>query len=148
MATPARPSAWSARNSALALAGRNHRPDLPTSGSASALGIASVPCAFLCASAFALGSPVPPSPSPPDSSSALGVLPVPGRSARESASGLTEPCPAELESISAGAERDRSEEHTSELQSLAYLVCRLLLEKKKNLRFCFIFQKKKNEISH
>src|SRR2546425_8729935 len=29
------------------------------------------------------------------------------------------------------AERGRSEEHTSELQSLAYLVCRLLLEKKK-----------------
>src|SRR5205823_13891038 len=29
--------------------------------------------------------------------------------------------------------RPRSEEHTSELQSLAYLVCRLLLEKK-NLR--------------
>src|SRR2546425_4073456 len=28
-------------------------------------------------------------------------------------------------------ERQRSEEHTSELQSLAYLVCRLLLEKKK-----------------
>src|SRR2546425_4634280 len=28
-------------------------------------------------------------------------------------------------------ENDRSEEHTSELQSLAYLVCRLLLEKKK-----------------
>src|SRR2546425_10376922 len=28
--------------------------------------------------------------------------------------------------------RPRSEEHTSELQSLAYLVCRLLLEKKKN----------------
>src|SRR2546425_2937098 len=32
---------------------------------------------------------------------------------------------------------ERSEEHTSELQSLAYLVCRLLLEKKK---------KKNNEI--
>src|SRR2546425_8602883 len=30
------------------------------------------------------------------------------------------------------ADRARSEEHTSELQSLAYLVCRLLLEKKKN----------------
>src|SRR5205823_11410660 len=29
--------------------------------------------------------------------------------------------------------RCRSEEHTSELQSLAYLVCRLLLEKKKNI---------------
>src|SRR2546425_7033202 len=28
-------------------------------------------------------------------------------------------------------DRKRSEEHTSELQSLAYLVCRLLLEKKK-----------------
>src|SRR2546423_8540094 len=27
----------------------------------------------------------------------------------------------------------RSEEHTSELQSLAYLVCRLLLEKKKDV---------------
>src|SRR3712207_7232456 len=29
--------------------------------------------------------------------------------------------------------RDRSEEHTSELQSRQYLVCRLLLEKKKHL---------------
>src|SRR2546425_8983386 len=28
-------------------------------------------------------------------------------------------------------DQERSEEHTSELQSLAYLVCRLLLEKKK-----------------
>src|SRR5258708_30443417 len=31
----------------------------------------------------------------------------------------------------AGAERPRSEEHTSELQSPDHLVCRLLLEKKK-----------------
>src|SRR3989442_7721848 len=31
----------------------------------------------------------------------------------------------------AGAERTRSEEHTSELQSRPHLVCRLLLEKKK-----------------
>src|SRR2546423_4586904 len=31
-----------------------------------------------------------------------------------------------------GTDVTRSEEHTSELQSLAYLVCRLLLEKKKN----------------
>src|SRR2546425_7075936 len=30
----------------------------------------------------------------------------------------------------------RSEEHTSELQSLAYLVCRLLLEKKKSIFQC------------
>src|SRR2546425_5328828 len=32
-----------------------------------------------------------------------------------------------------GPRPSRSEEHTSELQSLAYLVCRLLLEKKKIL---------------
>src|SRR2546425_8332196 len=32
----------------------------------------------------------------------------------------------------------RSEEHTSELQSLAYLVCRLLLEKKKTRQSKFI----------
>ena len=31
-----------------------------------------------------------------------------------------------------GAYANRSEEHTSELQSQAYLVCRLLLEKKNN----------------
>src|SRR2546425_9771867 len=39
--------------------------------------------------------------------------------------------------ISSMRRKIRSEEHTSELQSLAYLVCRLLLEKKK---------KKKNKI--
>src|SRR5256714_8880529 len=41
-----------------------------------------------------------------------------------------------LESLvnsSQGEILSRSEEHTSELQSLAYLVCRLLLEKKKNV---------------
>src|SRR5205823_10020607 len=32
----------------------------------------------------------------------------------------------------------RSEEHTSELQSLAYLVCRLLLEKKNRLTVSFL----------
>src|SRR5687767_15550283 len=32
----------------------------------------------------------------------------------------------------------RSEEHTSELQSLAYLVCRLLLEKKKKKKYKII----------
>src|SRR2546425_2066150 len=34
----------------------------------------------------------------------------------------------------------RSEEHTSELQSLAYLVCRLLLEKKKKKRRVYGFR--------
>src|SRR5258707_7101073 len=33
--------------------------------------------------------------------------------------------------IHGGTRRNRSEEHTSELQSRQYLVCRLLLEKKK-----------------
>src|SRR2546425_7822165 len=37
-------------------------------------------------------------------------------------------------SLSGGEQQMRSEEHTSELQSLAYLVCRLLLEKKKTSR--------------
>src|SRR2546425_7214130 len=41
-------------------------------------------------------------------------------------------------SFTTACTRERSEEHTSELQSLAYLVCRLLLEKKK---------KKKNNYS-
>src|SRR5205823_10061124 len=43
-----------------------------------------------------------------------------------------EPCPSHRLSKSMPTRRKgRSEEHTSELQSLAYLVCRLLLEKKK-----------------
>src|SRR5687767_15469263 len=39
-----------------------------------------------------------------------------------------------------GLRLERSEEHTSELQSLAYLVCRLLLEKKKNDFTVFRYQ--------
>src|SRR5687767_15454286 len=39
--------------------------------------------------------------------------------------------PDVVRSISITKLKFRSEEHTSELQSLAYLVCRLLLEKKK-----------------
>src|SRR5262245_47422980 len=38
---------------------------------------------------------------------------------------------ADIEVISVAADILRSEEHTSELQSLRHLVCRLLLEKKK-----------------
>src|SRR3712207_7624927 len=36
--------------------------------------------------------------------------------------------------LEVGVDRVRSEEHTSELQSRQYLVCRLLLEKKKKRR--------------
>src|SRR2546425_8683607 len=39
--------------------------------------------------------------------------------------------PADLPNVETVRKGLRSEEHTSELQSLAYLVCRLLLEKKK-----------------
>src|SRR2546425_8627623 len=39
--------------------------------------------------------------------------------------------PGQAEPRLASRGQGRSEEHTSELQSLAYLVCRLLLEKKK-----------------
>src|SRR3712207_8746079 len=35
--------------------------------------------------------------------------------------------------LASGVQVGRSEEHTSELQSRQYLVCRLLLEKKKNI---------------
>src|SRR5687767_15499669 len=39
----------------------------------------------------------------------------------------------------------RSEEHTSELQSLAYLVCRLLLEKKNKLAPTILFNSIKTQ---
>src|SRR5687767_15666259 len=41
---------------------------------------------------------------------------------------------------------DRSEEHTSELQSLAYLVCRLLLEKKKKKKNTKIHIKQNDQL--
>src|SRR5205823_12188344 len=53
---------------------------------------------------------------------------------REQQGGAGEPAEAgqgDLERGAAERGQARSEEHTSELQSLAYLVCRLLLEKKK-----------------
>src|SRR5205823_13411924 len=60
------------------------------------------------------------------SSDLPGTCPAPRRNRRPGSSAAARRCPA-------GARRPkRSEEHTSELQSLAYLVCRLLLEKKKN----------------
>src|SRR5687767_15267429 len=49
------------------------------------------------------------------------------RAARKARRGAHALRPAQARAAVAG----RSEEHTSELQSLAYLVCRLLLEKKK-----------------
>src|SRR5437764_4958123 len=43
------------------------------------------------------------------------------------------------------APKIRSEEHTSELQSPMYLVCRLLLEKKKNKRITMIANRINNK---
>src|SRR3712207_7593033 len=65
------------------------------------------------------------------------VLPLRSLPAREPCPRLVHP-PASGCSLRVGGRthvagaRARSEEHTSELQSRQYLVCRLLLEKKKN----------------
>src|SRR5687767_15293729 len=56
-----------------------------------------------------------------------------GGTARQSKSRNVDPSRSRRGGASANPHPSgRSEEHTSELQSLAYLVCRLLLEKKKN----------------
>src|SRR3712207_8937882 len=44
----------------------------------------------------------------------------------------------EASSGAMGGSASRSEEHTSELQSRQYLVCRLLLEKKKNNKIMYM----------
>src|SRR3712207_8079711 len=63
---------------------------------------------------------------PPD----LGV--GPDETGRDESGHLrSPPSPARAPVTSRHPTRDRSEEHTSELQSRQYLVCRLLLEKKK-----------------
>src|SRR2546425_7939873 len=48
---------------------------------------------------------------------------------------LSEPAQRTALEVLAANGVERSEEHTSELQSLAYLVCRLLLEKKKKKHY-------------
>src|SRR3712207_7642962 len=52
------------------------------------------------------------------------------------------------ERISTGSCAPRSEEHTSELQSRQYLVCRLLLEKKKDNRHRQYLKYHINETTH
>src|SRR2546425_1825241 len=48
--------------------------------------------------------------------------------------GVVEPAARGVHEVGRLVHGERSEEHTSELQSLAYLVCRLLLEKKKRIK--------------
>src|SRR5205823_7338472 len=67
--------------------------------------------------------------SPSSYTGATARSPVPGRLMPMLAKRLS-PGPFTTQPITATV-MGRSEEHTSELQSLAYLVCRLLLEKKK-----------------
>src|SRR5687767_15649780 len=69
------------------------------------------------------------------------VLPMgaPG-SAKRDAGGAQGPGPRGRPGDDLGQPPVRSEEHTSELQSLAYLVCRLLLEKKKKKKHQTLMQ--------
>src|SRR5256885_12154947 len=57
----------------------------------------------------------------------------PGDAAREARAGPASVLPRGVEPGIPGQHGHRSEEHTSELQSPCNLVCRLLLEKKKNI---------------
>src|SRR3989441_9097078 len=62
----------------------------------------------------------------------LGLRPGAASRARDSDQADPDPARARERHVSArGVLERRSEEHTSELESLAYLVCRLLLGKKK-----------------
>src|SRR2546425_2337540 len=71
----------------------------------------------------------PSGPCRPDSGPSRLSAPAP---ARREGSDEHDRLPGPRENLSLGRDGSaRSEEHTSELQSLAYLVCRLLLEKKK-----------------
>src|SRR5256714_10417205 len=58
----------------------------------------------------------------------MRAISLPASSAEPPPNATTPSCPPALKAATPAARR--SEEHTSELQSLAYLVCRLLLEKK------------------
>src|SRR5258705_4278949 len=70
------------------------------------------------------------------------------RSDRKSIFFFNNPAPTEIFTLSLhDALPIRSEEHTSELQSLRHLVCRLLLEKKKKAIFSAYFPTTKHSLS-
>src|SRR3989442_6242069 len=80
-------------------------------------------------------------PRPRKDSAFLSAPPVPriGSSGKKMIRSRQGDVAAQARSRSAFQCRLRSEEHTSELQSRPHLVCRLLLEKKKNKRLIVIF---------
>src|SRR3989442_5694676 len=94
---------------------------VPPPAVARAVGLGAISLCLLLWWAFTLGA------TPESRLISPVVLPSPGEVLRSFPSLWTER--ALLESIAATL---RSEEHTSELQSRPHLVCRLLLEKKKN----------------
>src|SRR3712207_8435130 len=67
--------------------------------------------------------------------SRLLLSPLPDHGHDDDAEGGGDADEHELAGPCRDADRGRSEEHTSELQSRQYLVCRLLLEKKKYTHF-------------
>src|SRR2546422_4193092 len=70
--------------------------------------------------------------SPPDRPSRLEAVEHSGHAGREREAARLRHCQTPRQSRrTRGSDQDRSEEHTSELQSRLHLVCRLLLEKKK-----------------
>src|SRR2546425_9380773 len=71
------------------------------------------------------------SPLPPGEVRRVQLGGQPQRRVRRGAEHLDQPLRPLLVALDHRGVAGRSEEHTSELQSLAYLVCRLLLEKKK-----------------
>src|SRR5438445_5004382 len=81
--------------------------------------------------------PTPPPPTPPSPQPPQAPRPRNARATRKAPHGVLEvdwPFFGEMcRALALKIFRDRSEEHTSELQSRQYLVCRLLLEKKKRI---------------
>src|SRR3712207_6911508 len=63
----------------------------------------------------------------------LGALAMEGALFEIHVTEREEPGPTGADAVEFEIAANRSEEHTSELQSRQYLVCRLLLEKKKNI---------------
>src|SRR5262249_61942938 len=72
------------------------------------------------------------------SSSPAAASPSSSPAGSRPASSSSCPCPRSAPYARGRRRPERSEEHTSELQSLTNLVCRLLLEKKKHTQRCFL----------
>src|SRR5687767_15457088 len=105
------------------LLARAHSPNAPSTCS-------HAPCSCAASAISRNGSNDPVFTLPACAQMMIGPCRLSSRRRRRSARIL--PCPSVSTRSSVRVETDgRSEEHTSELQSLAYLVCRLLLEKKK-----------------